>query len=312
MAYSIIPADYSTLNVCDSAVSPSTIHASNNALTFFFRKYFLQQAFSVFEFSGYPKTWKHGIALFKYVLFGCGFVAVINTDRFGIIPLNCSPYGRGVFYQPTEVIITNPLLQGLRRLRIDIDCSVIRLQPDWSGIMDLISYYADLSALTCESFGVNLINTKLAYAFFSENRQEAESFKKMYDQIQAGNPAVFPDKKLIRDDGQPSWMMFNQDVKQTYIGLELLETLANIENRFHTKIGIPNANTDKKERMIKDEVNANNVETKALAQQWLEQMQQDIQDTNELFGTSLAVRLAKDPAQDNSKEDADNAGNDQY
>ena len=92
----------------------------------------------------------------------------------------------------------------------------------------------------------------------------------------------------------------------------MLETLANIDNRFHTKIGIPNANTDKKERLIKDEVNANNVETKSLAQQWLEQMRMDMQDTNELFGTSLAVRLAKDPAQDDSKEDADNVGNDQY
>lgn len=284
-----IPADYETINVCSSAVSPSTIHASNTALALFFRRYYLQQAFSVFKFDGMPDSWDQGF--FKYILFGMGYISIINTDRFGVIPMNCSLYGIGVFYQPTHCIIANRLLSGIIQPRIGVECGLIKLQPNYSSIMDIICYFADLAALTCESFGVNLINTKLAYVFFSENKAESESFKSLYDKISAGNPAAVIDKKLIRDDGTPNWMLFNQNVKQTFIGLELLEALSVIDDKFRTFIGIPNANTEKKERMIVDEVNANNFATDALCIQWLEEMERGIKQSNDLFGINLKVSI---------------------
>lgn len=59
---------------------------------------------------------------------------------------------------------------------------------------------------------------------------------------------------------------------------------------FDTAIGIPNANTDKKERLITDEVNANNTETRTLADLWLETLNTGVKQTNDMFGTNITVK----------------------
>lgn len=282
------PYDYEYINMYNAVRSPSTVHAKNTSLAYFFRKYLLMKVFSVFDFT-VPENWNE--SFFKYVLFGFGYVAVINTDKFGVIPQNCTLYGIGVYYQPTNVIIANPLLKGIKTPVIDKQCTLIKCQPNYSGIMDIVSYYADMLAVASESLGINMFNTKLAYVFASENKTQAESFKKMYDEIASGNPSSFVDRKLFRDDGTPNWLMFNQDVKQTYVGLELLETLQKIDNMFDTLVGIPNSNTEKRERMIVDEVNANNFDTQALAYQWYIEINKGMEKTRDMFGIDCSVKL---------------------
>ena len=63
------------------------------------------------------------------------------------------------------------------------------------------------------------------------------------------------------------------------------------KNQFCTEVGIPNANTDKKERLIRDEVNANSTETQTKAILWLETIHKGMEETNDLFGLDLSVKL---------------------
>ena len=65
---------------------------------------------------------------------------------------------------------------------------------------------------------------------------------------------------------------------------DLISDLRKIEAEFDTKIGIPNANTDKRERLIADEVNANNFETSAMVNMWLDNIRLGIEQAEELFG----------------------------
>ena len=51
-----------------------------------------------------------------------------------------------------------------------------------------------------------------------------------------------------------------------------------------TIIGIPTANTEKKERLIVDEVNSNNVETSVDWDRCLEELQITCKKTREMFG----------------------------
>ena len=60
-----------------------------------------------------------------------------------------------------------------------------------------------------------------------------------------------------------------------------------IEAQFDTDIGIPNANTDKKERLITDEVNSNNVETQALLDLWTESLTDGAEEANRMFGLDI-------------------------
>ena len=60
---------------------------------------------------------------------------------------------------------------------------------------------------------------------------------------------------------------------------------------FDSEIGIPNVNQSKKERMVVDEVNANNVDTYTKALLWLDELKKGCNKTNKLFGTNISVKL---------------------
>lgn len=148
---------------------------------------------SVFEWD-LPETWNKDY--FLYVLYCWGYVAVINTDKFGVIPQGCGLKGYDVFYAPTHAVIANPLLSGILEPRIGTQCELMKLQPDFSGILDLVGHYAEQMALASQSVSVNLLNSKLSYVFTAKTKALAESLKKMYDQIASGEPAVVIDSRL--------------------------------------------------------------------------------------------------------------------
>lgn len=288
-----LPASYETKNLYNGSLNPSTVHSKNTGLTKFFRRYLLQKTMSVFKFE-LPETWD--TSYFLYTLFINGHIAILDTDDYGVIPQNCALSGYNVFYRPSRVLVSNPLIRGTQQRTIDIDCVVVKLEQDYGGIMDLINFYADQLGLCAESIGMNLINTRVATVFAAANKSQAESYKKLYDEIASGNPAVVIDKNLFNENGDITWKPFTADIKQQYIVTDILSDMRKIEAMFDTDIGIPNANTDKRERLITDEVNANNIETSTRCELWLETMRKDIEKANKMFGLSLQVGWRNDPA----------------
>ena len=281
------PYSYEYINRYNSSFSPSTVHCKNSELVAYYTRHLLQKVLSVFEFKGIPEEW--AINYFQYTLICRGFVAILPTEEFGVIPQECGLGGYTVFYQPRFATIANTLLPGVRQPVIGRDCALIKMQPDYGGVMDLVTTYADLMALCLETAGVNLLNSKLSYVFAAANKTQAESFKKMYDRVASGEPAVFVDKSLFNEDGSRNWDAFFQNMKQNYVAGDILNDMKTIEDQFNTAIGIPNANTQKRERLITDEVNANNVDTESRVNLWLETMKRDMKAANEMYGLSLDV-----------------------
>lgn len=287
------PYYYNYINAETSQVTPSTVHVKDSGLCRYFTKYLLQKAMSVFEWD-LPETWNKDY--FLYVLYCWGYVAFVNTDKFGVIPQGCGLKGYDVFYAPTHAVIANPLLSGILEPRIGTQCELLKLQPDFSGILDLVGHYAEQMALASQSVSVNLLNSKLSYVFTAKTKALAESLKKMYDQIASGEPAVVIDSRLKNAaDGEETWKAFEQNVGGNYIVTDLLADLRKIEAMFDTEIGIPNANTDKRERLIQDEVNANNIETYSKCAMWLENLQDACKRVNDMFGLSISVRWREIP-----------------
>lgn len=295
------PFYYNYINAETSQVTPSTVHVKDSGLCRYFTKYLLQKAMSVFEWD-LPETWNKDY--FLYVLYCWGYVAVINTDKFGVIPQGCGLKGYDVFYAPTHAVIANPLLSGILEPRIGTQCELLKLQPDFSGILDLVGHYAEQMALASQSVSVNLLNSKLSYVFTAKTKALAESLKKMYDQIASGEPAVVIDSRLKNAaDGEETWKSFEQNVGGNYIVTNLLADLRKIEAMFDTEIGIPNANTDKRERLIQDEVNANNIETYSKCAMWLENLQDACKRVNDMFGISMSVRWREIPEMGGASDD---------
>ena len=164
--------------------------------------------------------------------------------------------------------------------------------------MDLVGFYADLMALAAESASINFLNSHVANVFPAKNKRNAESYKKLYDNVAGGEPAVVIDSTLFKEDGSVSWEVFQQNLKENYIASDLLTDLLKIKNMFCTDIGIPNANTEKRERLVTDEVNANNIETKTRCELWLESLKKSAEDTNNMFGTSITVDWRNKPTEE--------------
>lgn len=282
------PFSYQEYNTGAGLVTPSTVHVANTNSAHFFKRQLFQRVLSVFEWT-LPDFWARNY--FEAVLYYWGYIAVINTDRLGVIPQAAGLKGYDVFYQPTAAVISNPLLNGILEPRIGEQCEVIKISPDYLGVADIVSYYGDLLALAAEALGMNIANSKLAYVFFAQNKAAAESLKKLFDQISQGNPAAVVDNKLRGDDGALAWEFFSQNLAQNHIAPDLLNELAVIRNHFDTEIGIPNANTTKRERMITSEVESNNVDTYSKAAIWLQNMRDGAAKTNRLFGTNLQVNF---------------------
>lgn len=280
------PFDYQTRNYYNATRSPSTVHVKNTALRRFFRKYLFQKAISVFKWN-IPEEWDKDY--FLYTLYGLGYIAVINTDQYGVICQGGALGGYNLYYRPSYIIITNPLIRGSITANLDKDCALIKLQPDYGNIMDLVGFYADQMAIASESLGINMLNVKSGTVFGAESKAKAESYKKMFDTLSDGDPAVVIDKKLLDEQGKPTWFPFTQHIKESYVVTDILSDMRKIESMFDTEIGIPNANTDKRERLITDEVNANNVETSSRCELWLETLRKGINKANQMYNLSLSV-----------------------
>lgn len=284
------PFEYSIYNRYNASISPSTVHTKNSALYEYFVRYLMQRAMSVFKWT-MPTIWEQRARNYMlYVLYCWGFIGILNTPKFGTIPQECTLMGYDVFYQPSGIAVANELIGETQERTIGKDCVLLRLQPDYGGITDIVSYYADQLALLSEAVSVNAVNSKLSFMFGARDKAPAESLKKAYDEYSAGNPAVFYDKNLLDPKtGALTMQFFNKDVRNSYIISDLLKDIRSIMDDFDAHIGIPNANTQKKERMIVDEVNANNFETRSMCELWLENLRTGCEEARKMFGIDLGV-----------------------
>lgn len=284
----MMPYSYEMINLFNSSYSPSTLHTKNTQMFTFFKKYLLEKVMSVFEFE-LPEMWDKNY--FLYSLFLNGYLAIVNTDKFGVICQHCGLRGYNIYYNPTHAVIVNPLLTGILEPKIGAQCSLIRLQPDYSGVSDIVNYYADNMAMTAESCEMNIMNSKLSFLFAVRGKSQAESMKKILDQVMRGELGVFYDEKLKMGNDNIPLDFFNNDLKKNFIAPELQDTLRRWEEMFCNEVGIPNIRSDKKERMIVDEVNSNNIECFTKAELWLETLKEGIEQTNKMFNLDLCVKL---------------------
>ena len=281
------PFDYGIMNLYNSSIVPSTVHVHNTAVAWYFRRYLWQKAISVFKWK-LPKTWSRDY--FLYTLYGAGFIAIADIPAFGVIPQWATLTGYNIFYQPKSALITNPAIKaGAQRRDIDVDCVLLKLEPDYHGIADMVEYYVNKLSLASEAADMDLVNSKLAYIFATENKAMAESFKKLFDRVMQGEPAVVVGKELFNENGDPSWLTFQQDLKNNYIVTDLLADMAELFEQFSIEVGLPRSNLDGRDRVSRYDVTANQEDTRSRAALWLDSLKEGCDKANEMFGLQLSV-----------------------
>lgn len=273
---------------------------SNERLQLEYKTWCLKKLFGAFEFGGVPNDWDYDYMLTN--LFIHGYIAITDTSA-GVVPLRCGITGIDIFDHPTRAIFANPVLGNFERnLYGDnplTDCALVKIQYDFMGVMPIVDRYAALLALCDNSIAVNLRNSKVAFIGLVSSKQQAATFEKLYRDIDVGKPAVYAKK----GDGLTTDDIYYNHVRETYIANDVQLLKQSIKNDFLTEVGLNNANTDKRERLIVDEVNANNDEVQANVQHWLDNIREGLRRANALFGLNLSVSLRKF---DGKKGGADN------
>lgn len=145
---------------------------------------------------------------------------------------------------------------------------------------------------------VNVKQLKLQ-TLFTATDDNVLTVKKIIDEIDNNNWCIVVDKMVIADE----------IVKAVQTGVkcltpELTDRYNAVMNEALTYFGINNSNTDKRERLITDEANANNQFIDSCAEMFLESRKRACEEINKKFGLNWTVELR------NKREVNENVDND--
>ena len=293
-----LPLNYKKINNVNGHYIPSQVKSYNNQQFCLWQRALFQRACSVIEIK-LPKDWMKHLDLMYWTLFTRGFCGVGYLPEFGKWFNPVSLTGYDFYYAPTRAILSNPALKDAsRELEIGKDVEILKLTPDYMGIWDVISYYAEKLATMDVAINTAIINTKFAYVVGAKNKAAAEVLKKLFDKVNSGEPAVFFDKKLANDgtDQEEPWQaLFRDNLKQSYIITDLLRDFQTIINDFDTEIGIPTIPYEKKERLISDEATSKQIDAMSRSTIWYEELERTSKICNEFLklsaGDDIRVKL---------------------
>lgn len=288
-----LPLNYKELNIINGTYIPSQVKSYNNQQFCLWQRALFQRACSVIKIE-LPKDWMKHLDLMYWTLFTRGFCGVGYLPEVGkwFNPVTLGGE-KNFYYEPTKAILANPALgykaskKNGKELIIGSDVEILKLTPDYMGIWDVISYYAEKLATIDVAINTAIINTKFAYVVGAKNKAAAEVLKKLFDKVNSGEPAVFFDKKLANDgtDQDEPWQaLFRDNLKQSYIITDLLRDFQTIINDFDTEIGIPTIPYEKKERLIADEANSKQIDAQSRSIIWYEELKRTSEICNEFLG----------------------------
>lgn len=287
------PFNYDELNLMGGSYNPSSVKSFNNKTYAFWERSLFQRACSVLDFE-VPSEWHGSVKDFLlYCLFRFGYVAVWDSAEFGKTFQPCTLSGKDWYYQPTTAQVSNPLYST--NLEIGKECEILKLTPDYKGIWDIISYYAEKLSTLDNAINMSLINNKFAFMIGARNKTAGEALKKMLDKINRGEPAVIWDMKLLNDPtdkAEPWQMMERKSLKESYLTTDQLYDFATLIKNFDGEVGIPTIGTDKKERMVTDEAQTKVIDGVSRSLIWYETLKSSMLKCNALIpGLGLNVSL---------------------
>lgn len=280
-----IPLNYNQINVGAGTFSPSPVKSYNNRTFGFWIRALFQRITSVIEFD-LPDEWQGTVKdFFLYCMYKYGFVCVFDSDEFGMSFQPCAPKGYDFYYQPTDVVISNPLYQAT--LKIGTECELLKLTPDYVGIWDIIEYYAERFSSLDNAINMSLINCKTPYILGAKNKTASSALKKIFDKVNRGDPAVIFDEKLINDpntkDTPFQLIELLRNPKEAYLTTDQLMDFQTILNNFDAEIGIPTVPYQKKERLVAQEATMRAYDGCARSLTWFNTLTTSIAEVKKLY-----------------------------
>lgn len=237
---------------------------------------------SVFEWKNLPEGMDEKW-IEKY-LFTQGKCVFFKDKKLGLMvagvtensPLNA-------FNEPTHVrpYATNYQFEGDSLVNNE-ECVIIRNNDEMIPTQWTIELYAYKLATVSRSIDVNIEAQKTPIIIKCSEKQKL-TLKQVISKRNDNEPVIWGDKDLDLD----GISVLNTKAPEVFKDLELEKHM--IWNECMTFLGINNANMDKKERLVDDEVQANNEQVEAAFNIMLKARQQAADRINEIFKTNIKV-----------------------
>lgn len=303
------PLNMQELNNLAGHYSPSMVKAYNNATYAYWERSLFQRAVSRIK-TTLPDNWegtKRDFLLF--CLLKLGYVFVSQSDSLGYWFNPGTLYGIDFYYQPTEFILANPRSNELglkNRYELHTEGELLKFMPDYRGIFDIISYYAEKLSCLDNAINMSIINNKFAFILAAKNKATAEALKKILDKINKGEPAVFIDKMIANDPNDQStpWQFIElQKLKENYVTDKQLIDFQTILNAFDAEIGINTVPYQKAERFVSAEASSRMVDSQARLITAIECLQSSVKDIKKLYpDINLNFELRKEEIENGNSE----------
>lgn len=193
-------------------------------------------------------------------------------------PTTIRPYATNYLYtnEKDDDMLTN-----------NVDCVIIRNNADCIPTYPTIQLYsADLTNIK-RTIDTNIEAQQTPIIVKCSDKQRL-SLKQAIKQKQDNEPVIYADKSLDTD----SISVLNTVAPIVFDKLQTQKT--NILNECLTFLGINNANTDKRERLITNEVESNNQMIKINSDVMLETRERACKEINEMFGLNISVERRTD------------------
>ena len=288
---------------------PTDVSGIENVVSAYYFNYLLRLVKGIFEIK-VPEHWDSDFLLDTLLL--DGVIGIFEKDS-DPIAMNCHPYGVNMYYKPTSFNIANPVLGNFNKT-IGVDGAIIYLEEypgvnsQFKTIRPLLTKYSYQLAACDKCIDQSLMNSGVAAIFSASSKKAAESYRKMYDEIAEGSPAVFVDEELGLTSPN-SRNLFYTPAKDNYICDKVQIEKRCIIEEFLTAIGVNNANTSKRERLNSDEVNSNNDECYIATSVWRRNLKETTEYAKKLFpGLDFSITIKDLSIIDNSPSKADAAG----
>nr|DAR69945.1 MAG TPA: upper collar protein [Caudoviricetes sp.] len=261
----------------------SVAELSNN-ITFSFYYYKLMLIVkSLFEWENLPNNIES--RWIEDYLFSDGTCVFYKDKILGFIVAGVSKYGNINHYgEPVKITpISNNSIISSTELINNEDCYLIRNNDLSLPEFSVVRYYAYKLTNLERSIDVNIEAQKTPTIVSCTDKQRL-SLKQAIIKRKDNEPVIFTDNTFDKD----MISVLNLNTPMVFKDLQMQKHM--ILNEFFTDIGVNNANLDKKERMLSNEITANNEQVRVCQDVLLRSREEACKRINEMFNLNISVK----------------------
>lgn len=273
-----------------NGLHPINVRGVSNANNFYQCRYLWNKIYSKFDFNFGDLKWD--LNTFRFLLFRFGSLAIFKSEG-GWVFAPWTVESLNLYLNPKKIrgykLYYSDYFADLKG-EIDKDAVIIKCFDDYCGFGDLVESTAEVLANIDKTVNVALMNANVPLLGFADSKKQAEEIKMAYANATQGEPLTIINKDKLTEGKDTLLEPFtNHDT----VGLldKILTARRTVVNNFLTEIGINNSNTNKKERLITDEVESNNEEVSANINIVYDNLKAGFDAFNKISGLNISVKL---------------------